>query len=174
MHATEAWILADKLMSGDFAEFAFAQFVSAVLLDADKNQPETGRAMAVLFKHAMPESCLYKFALNWVTWCRQNDFQVVNEFKFESIPRGNRVWVDPRLYEFDHWNKECSNTSSSTCSHKVVGTLVPILKQRYHWRKVAESRIRRCIEWSSSYLRLSINISLFEVIILLFTVCLQC
>jgi hypothetical protein len=146
----------------------------------------------------MPESCLYKFALNWVTWCRQNNFQVVKEFKSKSIPRGNRVWVDPRLYEFDHWNKECSNTSSSTCSHEFVGTsvpilkqrnhwrkvaesrvrrcieCVPILKQRYHWRKVAESRVRRCIEWRSSYLTHRSTILLFEVIVVLFTVCLQC
>ena len=174
MHATEAWILADKLMSGDFAKFAFAQFVSAVLLDADKKQRETGCALAVLFKNAMPESCLYKFALNWVTWCRHNDFQVVKEFKSKSIPRGNRVWVDPRLYKFDHWNKECSNASSSTCSHKVVGTLVPIPKQRYQWLKVAESKVRRCIEWSSSCPTHSTTIFLLEVIVVLFTVCLQC
>jgi hypothetical protein len=174
MHAAEAWILADKLMAGDFTEFALAQFITRVTFDADKNQRETGRAMAIVFKNAMPESALCKFASKWVAWCCQNDYEIVKKFKSKSIPRDDRDLEDPRPYEFDHWNKECSNISPSTCSHKVASASLPILKVRYRWRQTAKSGVRHCIKWISNELLRDLVLLLCVGIIALFTVRPQC
>jgi hypothetical protein len=167
VHATKAWILADKLLSGDFAKFALAQFILSITFDADKNRRETGRAMTIVFENTMSESALYKFASEWVAWCYQEDFEVVKEFKSKSIPKDNRVSETPSTYDFDHWNKQCSSTSPSNCSHRMVGILPPTLKKRHRWRQEVKSRVRLSIEWGRP-------LAFPSSILFLHMVCLHC
>jgi hypothetical protein len=167
VHAAKAWILADKLLSGDFAKFALAQFILGVTFDADKNRRETGRAMAIVFKNTLSESALCKFASEWVAWCYHEDFEVVKEFRSKSIPKGNRVSETPSTYQFDHWNKKCSSTSSSNCSHRMVGISPPTLKKRRRWRQEVKSRVGLGIKWAR---RLAFPTNIF----FLYMVCLHC
>lgn len=123
--AAQAWVLGQHVEADHFVNYAFCQFVlNCALADVKTWQ----------FIEAQSEegSTLQRFSNHWIAWnfsLAQTEYASLKAASFANqVSKDTR---DPRTYQADHWNLNCSDDIGSACEHNVGA------------RKIANQKLKR-------------------------------